>query len=103
MLALGNAAGGEIMKNKSGRTIWFRRYYVAGFYPSTIEGFALFSGCLAAFLGLPYGCDWLLKSSPNAGSTTWLFPVLATLGYALLPVILVTFVVISFRHMGPPD
>lgn len=94
----------EIMKNKSGRSIWFRRYYGSfSHYPSTLEDFALLLGGVAALLGLPYGCNWLIKAKSMAGLAGLVFPLLGLVGYALLPLIVVGILVIVYRHSGPPD
>ena len=81
------------MKNKSGRTIWFRRYFGGGLYPSTIEGLALFVAVLAVVLGVSLGNDWLMKVDP----------LLALAGYLLIPVIVVAFIIFAYRHSGPPE
>ena len=76
---------------------------VGGLYPSTIEGFALFLVVLAAALGLPYGCAWLVKASAQSGLMGMVFPSLGLAGYALWPVLVVGFLVFAYRHSGPPD
>lgn len=81
------------MKNKSGRTIWFRRYFGAGLYPSTIEGLALFVLVVGVVIGLGMGSDWLLQADP----------LLALAGFILLPVIVVGFLIFAYRHSGPPE
>lgn len=93
----------KLMKNKSGRSIWFRRYFVGGLYPSTIEGIALLLGVVAAVLSLPYGSEWLINAGSKAGLTSSLFLVVGLVGYALIPVIVIGFIVVAYRHSGPPD
>lgn len=77
------------MKNKSGRTICFRRYAIGGLYPSTIEGFALLLGIVA----LEFGLVWLIQAKRLDGLTS----------LALFLVIFVIFWVVAYRHSGPPD
>lgn len=81
------------MKNKSGRSIWFRRYLFVGLYPSTVEGLALFLAVLAVVLGISLGSDWLIE----------VVPLLGLAAFILFPVIVVGFLVVAYRHSGPPD